>query len=157
MRVIFTGPNTLPSVSLVLVLTMPGPLGFPAVPAELKPITAFVQRADELKVSEPVVAYWCTYYAAQLGIAQGAKGVAARAFLGELLGTLENLKLNISANDPEAKEVIDHETASAAYVEGFALKVFGMADNEDRAGKATRWVCRIVWCLQGFQLLTGFA
>lgn len=143
-RVIFTGPSTLPSASLVFILAMPGPLGFSAVPAELKPITAFVQRAEELKASEPVVAYWCTYYAAQLGIAQGAKGAAARAFLGELLGTLENMKLNISASDPEAKEVIDHETASAAYVEGFALKVFGMADNEDRAGKATRWICQLM-------------
>lgn len=35
-------------------------------------------------------------------------------------------------------DVIDDETASSAYVESFALKVFKMADNEDRSGQATR-------------------
>ena len=35
---------------------------------------------------------------------------------------------------------MDHEAAGAAYVENFALKVFSLADNEDRQGKATRWV-----------------
>jgi hypothetical protein len=29
------------------------------VPTDLQPIAAFVQRADELKGSEPIVAYWC--------------------------------------------------------------------------------------------------
>lgn len=33
-------------------------LGLPPVPLELKPILGFLQRADELKPHEPVVAYW---------------------------------------------------------------------------------------------------
>ena len=33
------------------------------------------------------------------------------------------------------------DAAGKAYVENFALKVFVGADNEDRAGKATRCVC----------------
>jgi vacuolar protein sorting-associated protein VTA1 len=65
------------------------------------------------------------------------KTAAAREFLSELLGTLENMKANIS-KDADSKEVIDSEAASAAYVEGFALRVFTMADEEDRAGNATR-------------------
>ena len=41
------------------------------------------------------------------------------------------------------KEVGDHdavenEDAAAAYVENFGLRVFTMADNEDRKGLATR-------------------
>jgi vacuolar protein sorting-associated protein VTA1 len=47
------------------------------------------------------------------------------------------MKANIS-KDADSKEVIDSEAASAAYVEGFALRVFTMADEEDRAGNATR-------------------
>ena len=34
-------------------------LGLPAINAELKPISAYLQRAEELKNQEPVVAYWC--------------------------------------------------------------------------------------------------
>lgn len=46
---------------------------------------------------------------------------------------METLKNEIGPND-----AIDSDVASAAYVENFALKVFGMADNEDRSGNATR-------------------
>lgn len=45
------------------------------------------------------------------------------------------MKSEVGAND-----AIDMEAASAAYVENFALRVFTSADNEDRAGKATRCV-----------------
>jgi hypothetical protein len=40
--------------------------------------------------------------------------------------------------DESAKDIVEHEIQSAAYVESFALKVFSLADNTDRAGKATR-------------------
>ena len=40
----------------------------------------------------------------------------------------------------EGNDAVEHEAAGAAYVENFALKVFVAADNEDRAGKATRLV-----------------
>jgi vacuolar protein sorting-associated protein VTA1 len=49
------------------------------------------------------------------------------------LNALERLKAQIGPND-----AIDIEPASAAYVENFALKVFRMADDEDREGHATR-------------------
>ena len=35
-------------------------------------------------------------------------------------------------------DAIENEAAGAAYVENFALRVFGMADNEDRRGDASR-------------------
>jgi vacuolar protein sorting-associated protein VTA1 len=79
-----------------------------------------------------------TYQAAQVGISLGAKGPDSRKFLGDLLGVLESLKANIAATDAAAKDIIDSEVESAAYVETFALKVFGVADSEDRSGKATR-------------------
>ena len=43
------------------------------------------------------------------------------------------MKKEIGPND-----AIDIEVASSAYVENFALRVFGMADNEDRKGQGNR-------------------
>lgn len=63
------------------------------VPAELKPISAFVARANELAKAEPVVAYWCTYYAVQTGMTLGAKGAESNAFLFALMDKLELVRL----------------------------------------------------------------
>jgi len=75
------------------------------------------------------------YYAAQLGIGIKSRDTASRDFLFALLETLETMKKAIGPND-----AIDVEAASAAYVENFALKVFFNADQEDRSGRATRYV-----------------
>ena len=37
-----------------------GALGLPAVPAELKPITPYLQRAEEVKATDAIISYWCT-------------------------------------------------------------------------------------------------
>jgi vacuolar protein sorting-associated protein VTA1 len=81
-----------------------------------------------------------TYYAAQIGISSTSKDDVGRKFLGELLGALETMRSDVSASDAATKEVLESEAASAAYFEGFALRVFTVADEEDRAGKATRCV-----------------
>ncbi|KAI6047931.1 Vta1 like-domain-containing protein [Pisolithus marmoratus] len=108
-------------------------LGLPPVSVDLKAIAPFLQRAEELVEPEPVIAYWCAYYAAQVGISLKAKDAASRTLLFGLLTALERLKNEIGPND-----AIDIEAASAAYVENFALKVFEAADDEDRAGRATK-------------------
>ncbi|KAK7465403.1 hypothetical protein VKT23_005381 [Stygiomarasmius scandens] len=108
-------------------------LGLPSVSPALKSIAPFLQRADELKDKEPIVAYWCLYYAAQNGIALKAKDNASRTLLLDILATLEKMKNDVGPND-----AIDIEAASAAYVENFAVKVFAVADNEDRSGNSTR-------------------
>ena len=105
----------------------------PNPPAELKAVLPFVQRANELRTADNVIAYWCCYYAAQLGIAGNAKDNEAKMYLLTLMDTLEDLKSKLSDND-----AVTNDAASSAYVENFALKVFVGADNEDRAGKATR-------------------
>lgn len=61
------------------------------------------------------------------------KDPAARGYLSPLLALLEKTKKEIGPND-----AIDNDVVAAAYVENFALRVFGMTDSEDRAGKATR-------------------
>ena len=73
------------------------------------------------------------YYAAQLGISSKAKDSASRTLLFDLLTALERLKHEIGPND-----AVDMEAGSAAYIENFALKVFKAADDEDRAGRATK-------------------
>ena len=73
------------------------------------------------------------YHAAQVGISARVKEPTARAYLSPLLTLLENTKKEIGPND-----AVDNDAVAAAYVENFALKVFGMADSEDRAGKITR-------------------
>ncbi|KAF8640527.1 hypothetical protein AX17_000189 [Amanita inopinata Kibby_2008] len=109
------------------------PLGLPPITPELRVITPFLQRADEVKHQEPIIAYWCAYYAAQQGISLRVKDAASREVLSTLLGVLEQLKKDIGTND-----AIDVESASCAYVENFALRVFAVADNEDRKGCSTR-------------------
>ncbi|KAJ7786487.1 Vta1 like-domain-containing protein [Mycena metata] len=108
-------------------------MALPPTPAPLKSVFPYLQRADELRAKEPIIAYWCTYYAAQVGIALKAKDAASRNFLFELLGALEKMKQDIGPTD-----AIDIEAASAAFVENFALRVFAMADNEDRSGAGNR-------------------
>lgn len=61
------------------------------------------------------------------------KDPAARGYLSSVLTLLEKLKKEIGPND-----AIENDAVAVAYVENFALKVFGMTDSEDRAGKATR-------------------
>lgn len=80
---------------------------------------------------------WCAgaYYAAQVGITLKPKAPASRTYLISLLDALERMKSAIGDND-----AVHDESAASAYVENFALKVFAMADNEDRRGDATRYV-----------------
>lgn len=110
---------------------MDEPLANP--PAELKALLPFVQRANELRTADKVIAYWCCYYAAQLGISGNAKESESKMYLLTLMDTLEDLKSKLADND-----AVTNDAASSAYVENFALKVFVGADNEDRSGKATR-------------------
>ena len=46
------------------------------------------------------------------------------------------VKTDLGPND-----AVHDEPASAAYVENFALRVFAGADNEDRNGNITKYVC----------------
>jgi vacuolar protein sorting-associated protein VTA1 len=82
---------------------------FPPVPPELKSLAPYFQRAQELRVKDPVMSYWCsylhicpwyssgltqrvgTYYAAQQGIALRAQSKDAKPFLFQILSILEQV------------------------------------------------------------------
>ncbi|KAF8445600.1 Vta1 like-domain-containing protein [Boletus edulis BED1] len=104
-------------------------LGLPPVSVGLKSIAPYLHRAEELVEREPVVAYWCAYYAAQLGISLKTKDTNSNKLLLGLLDALERLKKEIGPTD-----IIDSEN--------FALKVFQTADDEDRAGNATKSIAK---------------
>ena len=61
------------------------------------------------------------------------------------------MKTAIGDND-----AVHDESAASAYVENFALKVFAMADNEDRRGEATRYVSTLVTSCPGSSVALCF-
>ncbi|KAJ3384143.1 hypothetical protein HDU84_003123 [Entophlyctis sp. JEL0112] len=117
------------------------------VPDAFKSITAFVQRADELAVREPVVSYYCTvdvlfsppsncnFYAVKLAIDINAshQSPECQTYLLGMLDTLEAAKAALKDN-----EAITNDVVGYAHIENFALKIFNAADTEDRAGKASK-------------------
>jgi vacuolar protein sorting-associated protein VTA1 len=105
-----------------------------SVPPLLKPVTPYIKHSQQLEKHDSLMAYYCRYYAAQLGIKlrQGQPGDAAvKKYLHILLDQLEADKKKIGT-------LLDEEAMQKDYVEGFALKVFDIADNEDRAGHITK-------------------
>ncbi|KAF9896883.1 hypothetical protein BX616_006565, partial [Lobosporangium transversale] len=59
------------------------------VPEGLKSITPYLQRAAQLQGREPIVSYYANYYAAKLAIPKAGQDASNRAFVVELLDTLE--------------------------------------------------------------------
>ncbi|GAN08445.1 vacuolar protein sorting-associated protein VTA1 homolog isoform X1 [Mucor ambiguus] len=103
------------------------------IPEEIKYITPYVQRGQEVAARDPVVSYYAQYYAAKLAIARGPRTKETTDYLSHLLDALETQKQAIGAN-----EAITDDLVGYAHVENFALKIFINADNEDRAGKSSK-------------------
>ncbi|KAI8929796.1 Vta1 like-domain-containing protein [Entophlyctis helioformis] len=105
----------------------------PEPPEDLKFIGTYLQRAKELQTREPIVAYYCNYYAAKQAIEKGSTSKDSQMFLLSLLDALEQDKKNLAGNEAIANDVVGY-----AHIENFALKVFINADNEDRNGMASK-------------------
>ncbi|KAI9278037.1 Vta1 like-domain-containing protein [Sporodiniella umbellata] len=103
------------------------------IPAELKYISPYIQRGQELSQREPVIAYYAQFYAARLALSKGPRTKETNEYLSHLLDSLEAQKKTIGEN-----ETITNDLVGYAHVENFALKIFLNADNEDRAGKASK-------------------
>ncbi|KAG0004059.1 hypothetical protein BGZ80_008901 [Entomortierella chlamydospora] len=106
------------------------------VPESLKSIAPYLQRASQLQEREPIISYYCivttNYYAAKIAIPKAGQD-NNRAFVMELLDTLEKQRKEIGDN-----EAISNDLVGYAYIENFALKIFGKADDEDRAGQGSQ-------------------
>lgn len=98
-----------------------------AIPPELKPITAYIRRAEELDAdkSDPAhqrIAYYCRSHAMGKAMNLGASGDSVNTFLMNLMQELESAKAAMSVSKEEAK----------ALCEGYAVSIFHKADDEDR-------------------------
>lgn len=102
------------------------------IPPELKRITQYIRRAEELdndkRPQSRIVAYYCRQYAVQTGI-QASNSDAARTCLSQILSSLETEKKAISVFSADE---------CATICKNFALEIFTKADNEDRSGVANK-------------------
>jgi len=115
------------------------------IPPELKKITPYVRRAEELdrdkgNPESRLVSYYCRQYAVHNGIML-ATSPAGKGCLGELLANLEG-----------EKEAMDSFTRdeSKFLCQKFAEKIFDKADQEDRSGNANRNTARTFYAAASF-------
>ena len=115
------------------------------IPPELKKITPYVRRAEELDRDQGnpesrLVAFYCRQYAVHSGIVL-ATSTVGKTCLGELLGSLEG-----------EKQAMDNFTRdeSKFLCEKFSDKIFDKADQEDRSGEADRNTARTFYAAASF-------
>jgi len=123
------------------------------IPPELKKISPYIRRAEELdKDPSPesrLVAYYCRQYAVHVGIPLSNASPNAKQCLGELLENLES-----------EKPAMDNFTRDeAAYLcRMFANRVFDKANDEDRSGNADKTTAKTFYAASTFlQILEQFS
>lgn len=126
------------------------------IPPELKPITPFVRRAEELdkdsgRPESRLVAYYCRQYAVLTGIPLCNNNTAKEAKTTCLKTLLEQLEQEKPAMDnfsrPEAEFLCRQ----------FAYRVFDKADGEDRMGMANKTTAKTFYTSASFlQMLEQF-
>lgn len=115
------------------------------IPPELKKITPYVRRAEELDRDKAnpesrLVAYYCRQYAVHSGI-ELATSPAGKSCLGSLLSNLEEEKEAMGAFTSDESKFL---------CEKFANKIFEKADTEDRVGGATKNTAKTFYAAASF-------
>ena len=115
------------------------------VPPELKKITPYVRRAEELdrdkgNPESRLVAYYCRQYAVHTGIAL-ATSADGKKCLGELLGNMEGEKTAMDSFTRDESKFLCLK---------FAEKIFDKADQEDRSGGSNRNTARTFYAAASF-------
>jgi hypothetical protein len=103
-------------------------MSFPSPTSVLKPITKYLQQSKQLERVDPTIAYYCRMYALQVGLKIQNKSKDDLAFIASQMAWLESNAANKCASKEDAREKC----------ESFALQVFAVGDNEDRAGLASK-------------------
>ena len=116
------------------------------IPPELKKITQYIRRAEELdndktRPESRIVAYYCREFAVLTGIPFASSSSDAKACLSSILNQLEKEKPAISQFSRKEAEFL---------IRKFANDVFTKADNEDRTGAATRTTARTFYAAASF-------
>jgi len=129
---------------------MPTPL---PIPPELKKLTQFIRRAEELdrdiqRPASRLVAYYCRQYAVKIGIGL-SQSASATHCLGEILTSLEAEKVAMSVFSNEEARLI---------CRNFAMEVFEKADAQDLAGKAGKGTAKVFYAAAVFlEMLQHFS
>lgn len=115
------------------------------VPPQLKPVTAFVKRAEELdkdtlNPDSKIVAYFCRRYAVEKGMKLNDRSPEVSSFLMTLMSKLEKDTANIPTSTEERKTIC----------ENFAYDIFSKADEEDRQGAATKSTAQTFYAAGSF-------
>jgi vacuolar protein sorting-associated protein VTA1 len=116
-----------------------------ALPPELKKVTPYIRRAEELdrdkaNAESRLVAYYCRQYAVHSGISL-AQSPASKTALGSILNDLEKEKVAMSAFTREESKFLCTQ---------FAMKIFQKADAEDRAGQAGKNTAKSFYAAASF-------
>ncbi|KAI1286905.1 Vacuolar protein sorting-associated protein VTA1 -like protein [Halotydeus destructor] len=124
----------------------------PPPPASLKPIVGYLKLATDNERFDPVVSYWCRFYALQNALQIDSKSKEAKTFLVYMMDYLEKEKRARKDN-----EAISNEMVAQAHVENYAIKFFEKADYEERSGMATLNTAKIYLASsQLFEVLSVF-
>ncbi|TKR72480.1 hypothetical protein L596_019917 [Steinernema carpocapsae] len=99
------------------------------LPTSLRPIAHYVKIANENANRDPVVYYWCLYYAVQTAMGLDKSSPQAMQYLTSLLSILEQVKKQLAGN-----EAITSDVVAQSHLENHALKLFNYADKSDREG-----------------------
>lgn len=116
-----------------------------SIPPELKKITPYVRRAEELdrdkgNPESRLVAYYCRQYAVHTGIPL-ALSAESKKSLGTILGDLEAEKAAMSNFTRDESKFLCRQ---------FADKIFDKADGEDRMGLASKATARTFYAASSF-------
>eukprot|EP00542_Grammatophora_oceanica_P019192 CAMPEP_0194028640 /NCGR_PEP_ID=MMETSP0009_2-20130614/2559_1 /TAXON_ID=210454 /ORGANISM="Grammatophora oceanica, Strain CCMP 410" /LENGTH=337 /DNA_ID=CAMNT_0038668085 /DNA_START=113 /DNA_END=1129 /DNA_ORIENTATION=+ len=121
-----------------------------SVPPELKKVTPFIRRAEELdkdksNAESRLVAYYCRQYAVSVGI-PGATSPEGKKALGTILNDLEKEKTVMAQFNRDESQYLCRQ---------FADKIFEKADAEDRAGAAGKGTARTFYAAASFLEMLG--
>ncbi|KAK9464275.1 Vta1 like-domain-containing protein [Lipomyces arxii] len=102
-------------------------MSLPNPPPSLKFIQSFIVRAREMEKNDPVISYYCKYYAIEEALASKVHqtDAAAAEYVTELLDIIEKEKDRLKNQD-----TVNDEVVAQAYVEKFATRIFAHADKD---------------------------
>ncbi|KAI5798844.1 Vta1 like-domain-containing protein [Geopyxis carbonaria] len=104
-------------------------------PDELKLIRPFIHRGNQMANVDPVITYYCYYWATKLALEKELQTATPECgtYMMGIIQDLEGRKERLSGND-----LITDDMAAQAYVENFALKIFNNGNRAIEARKITQ-------------------
>jgi len=115
----------------VVVVVVVGEMDATPLPPAFKTLAPILKQAALLRTQVPLMSYLCSIYALQLGLRLKGTDPANKSFLLNLMNRVE-------AERAQLQDKITQAGDMKAFATNFGLKVFGHADDEYRAGLATR-------------------